>query len=113
MVHYREGGGSVDVTHQIGQARESLKRLLYRYGSVPSSVRGGNYNAYRTHRPWERFPGGSDTGLGWTYLRYPHVASTVWTGLMLIQQFDESSPVNDEGNPFLPPARPVPSPTKR
>ena len=36
------------------------------------------------------YPGGSDTGIGWTYLRYPHAAATAWTGLLMLYQWDKS-----------------------
>mmetsp|Transcript_109607 Transcript_109607/g.338345 ORF Transcript_109607/g.338345 Transcript_109607/m.338345 type:complete len:86 (+) Transcript_109607:168-425(+) len=29
-------------------------------------------------------PGGSATGIGWTYLRFTHTAATAWTGLALL-----------------------------
>lgn len=45
------------------------------------------------------FPGGSDSGLGWTYLRYPHVASTVWSAFVLMYQFDDQAPVREMANP--------------
>lgn len=46
------------------------------------------------------FPGGSDSGLGWTYLRYPHVASTVWAALAVMYQFEEGAPVREMANPY-------------
>lgn len=88
--------------------RDSLKRLLRTYGAVPSSLLGGNYEMWTqrfnasVHSP--NFPGGSDSGLGWTYLRYPHVASTVWAALVVMYQFDEGSPVREMANPYVAPA---------
>jgi len=114
MARYKSahGDADLDLTRQIGAARDSVKRLLRRYSAVPASVRGGAIQQWRFRRPMADFPGGSDTGLGWTYLRYPHVASTVWTGLMLIQQDSEGAPIDPEGNPFAPPSRSVPAATQ-
>jgi len=78
--------------------RSSLLHQLEEYGSVLASVRGGNLEAYEKHSQDPNYPGGSDTGIGWTYLRYPHMAATAWTGLMML-----------EANPFAPPEKPVPS----
>jgi len=107
-VHAR-GGAALDVSVKLEAARDSLKRLLRRYSSVPGSIRGGNYYRWRAEEYWSQFPGGSDTGLGWVYLRFPHVASTVWAGLMLIQQEHAGAPFDPEGNPFSPPSAPVPA----
>lgn len=70
---------------------------LVQYGSVLGSVLGGNYEAYVHGDRASEYPGGSDTGMGWAYLRHPHTAATAWTGLMLLQ-----------ANPFAPPVQPVP-----
>jgi len=92
-------------------ALASLTSLLRRYRSIPASVLGGNYAA------WERFmfcnpnqncpehPGGSDTGLGWSYFRFPHTAATAWTGLALM--FFNGV---EDANPFGPLAKPLPEP---
>ena len=72
---------------------------------MPASVLGGNYATFvnisaerasfgggdiadlpplnKTQYP---YPGGSHTGIGWTYLRYGHAASTAWAGLLLMFQ---------------------------
>ena len=72
---------------------------------MPASVLGGNYATFvnisaerasfgggdiadlppinSTQYP---YPGGSHTGIGWTYLRYGHAASTAWAGLLLMFQ---------------------------
>ena len=55
-------------------------------GAIPASVLGGNIAAYRKNDHASAYPGGSDTGIGWTYLRYPHAASTAWAGLLLLYQ---------------------------
>lgn len=71
---------------------------------MPASILGGNYDMWAsrydasTHSVTH--PGGSDAGLGWTYLRYPHVASTVWAALALMYQFDEGGPTKDMANPY-------------
>jgi hypothetical protein len=84
--------------------RDSIKRLLSTYGAIPASLLGGNYEMWSQRHNASahssRYPGGSDSGLGWTYLRYPHVASTVWGALALMYQFDEDSPVNEMANPY-------------
>ena len=59
-----------------------------------------------------KYPGGSDTGIGWTYLRYPHVAATAWAGMLLLYQFDDDDAVDEDANPFAPPERPVPAPAR-
>lgn len=79
---------------------DALMHQLSEYGAVLGSVRGGNYNAYVQGDRSSPFPGGSDTGMGWAYLRYPHTAATAWTGLVLM-----------EANPFAPPPEPVPAAT--
>jgi len=103
-----KAAGSAAVVKRMKEAasagRDSLKRLLSVYGSVPASIRGGNYDmwALRTNPALHNadYPGGSDTGLGWPYLRYPHVASTVWAGLALAYQFEEGGPVDEMANPY-------------
>ena len=100
----------VDLTARINAARDSLKHLLAVYGSIPASVLGGNIAAYTAGDRTSSYPGGSDTGIGWTYLRYPHAASTAWTGLLLLYQFDESESISEGANPFAPPDRTVPDP---
>lgn len=47
------------------------------YGAVPASVRGGNGDAYNAHNAYAPYPGGSDTGMGFSYLRMIHVASAL------------------------------------
>ena len=110
---------ATDVSERLTQARSSLRSLLNTYGCVPASIlgghpirrlephpvgdtplwncsltrcgmcTGGNIAAWIKNDHAAPFPGGSDTGIGWTYLRYPHVAATAWTGLLLLYQFDE------------------------
>jgi len=98
------------VIPKVNAARDSLKHLLAVYGAVPASVLGGNIAAYTANDHASAYPGGSDTGIGWTYLRYPHAASTAWAGLMLMYQFDEEDGVREDANPFAPPATTVPDP---
>jgi len=95
---------------RMNAARDSLKHLLAVYGTIPASVLGGNIAAYLTNDHTSPYPGGSDTGIGWTYLRYPHAASTAWAGLLLMYQFDETDDVREDANPFAPPATTVPDP---
>ena len=78
---------------RIRAARDSIKHLLAVYRAVPASALGGNFAAYVQNDHSSPYPGGSDTGIGWTYMRYPHAASTAWAGLLLLYQFDE----DDEG----------------
>ena len=121
MAHYRrsygnggEEGGKEGPEPQglgpkLGAARDSLKHLLAAYGCVPASVLGGNIDAYTKNDHAAPYPGGSDTGIGWTYMRYPHAAATAWAGLALMYQFDDADAISDDANPFAPPAAAVPS----
>ena len=52
----------------------SIRQLLQAYQAVPASVLGGNINAYIKNDHAADYPGGSDTGIGWTYLRYPNAS---------------------------------------
>lgn len=88
------------ISNHLQSMQEALLHQLQEYRSVLASVRGGNYHAYTQGNPDPIFPGGSDTGLGWSYLRYPHLAATAWTGLMLL-----------EANPFAPPNNGLPTTT--
>jgi hypothetical protein len=36
-------------------------------------------------------------GIGWSYYRYPHIASSAWLGLALLQKPSEDSPVRSLG----------------
>lgn len=112
MIEFQRQGGDIDVSGKIREARNSIKRLIQTYHTVPPSVLGGNINAWHLEDHERPYPGGSDTGLGWTYLRYPHVASTAWAGLLMIYQPDEGAPIDDEGNPFSVPSSPVPAATQ-
>merc|ERR1740130_870154 len=96
MVRYRAMYGEhYGVTAKINQARDSLKGLLNVYGVVPASVLGGNIDAWHRVRHQDPYPGGSDTGIGWTYLRYPHMASTVWSGFALMYQGADGDAIDD------------------
>lgn len=115
MVHFQSKygpGAYPGLNTYIEAARNSLKQLLTMYGGVPSSVLGGNYPAWQAWSSGQQvdpdYPGGSDTGLGWPYLRYTATAPTAWTGLMLLHQADTSQPVNEDANPYAIPAKPVP-----
>jgi len=95
---------------KIKKSRDSIKKLLDVYGSVPSSILGGNHKRAASQHYFETFPGGSDTGLGWNYFRYPHLASTVWSGLALLNQGDDSARVDSTASPYSPPGQSVPEP---
>lgn len=111
MIRYRAMYGEhYGVTVKINQARDSLKRLLTNYRAVPASVLGGNIDAWHRVRHQATYPGGSDTGIGWTYLRYPHLASTVWTGFALMFQGADGDAIDNLANPYNPPATTVPGP---
>jgi len=116
MIHYKVKFGEMldgrNLSHDIYSVGRSLRGMLFRYGSILASIKGGNSAAWQKH-PGNgakdvEYPGGSDTGFGWTYLRYPHLAATAWTGLFLLQQADLSQPVNEHANPYAPPAKAVP-----
>lgn len=111
MIEYQRQGGRVNAS-KITEARESIKRLIQVYKTVPPSVLGGNINAWHAENHAHPYPGGSDTGLGWTYLRYPHVASVSWAGLLMLYQPADGAPIDDEGNPFSVPSSPVPAATQ-
>lgn len=109
MIHYRATAGEVPgLSDAIVKMRSSLERLLGLYGAVPASILGGNMKAYQLQNRSSQYPGGSDTGLGWTYLRYPHTAATAWTGMMIIMQSTEQDAVDEQGNPYSVPTSPVP-----
>ena len=91
------------VTRRLNASRAALRGLLAAYGFVPASILGGNINAWIKNDHAAEYPGGSDTGIGWTYLRYPHVASSVWTGLLLLHQADDDETLDPHANPFAPP----------
>eukprot|EP00913_Durusdinium_trenchii_P026301 g24679.t1 len=80
--------------------RTSLRTLLKTYGAVPASVRGGNGDAYNERNAYAADPGGSDTGMGFPYLRMIHVASTAWTGLAMIYQTSDEDEISVAGNPM-------------
>ncbi|CAE7500427.1 DEGP1 [Symbiodinium natans] len=105
---FDDGLSDVDVHEEIGRMRQSLLTLLDTYGAVPASVLGGNIQAWKKNEHHRTFPGGSDTGIGWTYYRYPHVAATAWAGLLLLYQFDNETQVNGNANPYSPPDPPLP-----
>mmetsp|Transcript_97416 Transcript_97416/g.275494 ORF Transcript_97416/g.275494 Transcript_97416/m.275494 type:complete len:775 (-) Transcript_97416:83-2407(-) len=116
LIHYRSKYGEMiggrNVSYDIEQVGKSLRGLLQNYGSMLASALGGNSKAWQKH-PGNGarnvpYPGGSDTGFEWTYLRYPHTAATAWTGYFLLMQADASQPLNPHANPYAPPARPVP-----
>lgn len=103
----------VDNNHirsKITDSRDSIKKLLDVYGSVPSSVLGGNHKSAAHQHFMDDFPGGSDTGLGWNYFRYPHLASTVWSGLALLNQGSDHESVDIEASPYAVPNQAVPVP---
>lgn len=104
------GSSMFNVSEFLPKPFASLKKLLRIYKGIPASLKGGNYNAYKSGKRHHKFPGGSDTGLGWSYFRYPHVAATAWTGFSLLMQKDDEGPVDGQGNPFAQPDPPVPRP---
>lgn len=111
MIRYRDTYGpdadGVDVSKHINSMRGSLLALLDRYGAVPASVLGGNYAAYKKNNHSSPYPGGTDTGMDWTYFRYPHLTATAWTGLSLLYQGDDKQAVNHDANPYGIPTKPV------
>jgi hypothetical protein len=113
MVHYKRKygpGTAMELPKRIEEARRSLRTLLKMYKGVPQSVLGGTYHRWQTGKHiGEEFPGGTDTGLGWPYLRYLGTVTTAWAGLALLYQTDPSEAVNEDANPFVPPKSPVPA----
>merc|ERR1711920_434492 len=101
----------IDLSTYIRKSRDSLRRLLGMYGGMPSSVLGGNYAAWQSGERRTLFPGGSDTGIGWPYLRYLATAPTAWTGLLFLYNTDEAAAVNEDANPYAPPLKSVPQET--
>lgn len=113
LAHFQQqygSGAAIGVPQHLKEARNSLRTLLAIYKGVPQSVLGGNYGAWKSgDQIGTQFPGGTETGLGWPYLRYLGTVTTAWTGLALLYQTDWSDPVNEDANPYAPPASPVPS----
>merc|ERR1712232_1404374 len=94
--------------------------MLGMHGSVLATVRGGNMNAYTNKAGMTAalgagvaadYPGGSPNGIPpfLSYYRYPHLAATAWTGMLLLYQAEDGGPVNESSNPYAPPKRSVPS----
>merc|ERR1719323_2518440 len=115
MIHFNRKYGPdayPGLSSYIEAARNSMKLLLNMYAGIPSSILGGNYpawQAFSAHQQVDpKYPGGTDTGLGWPYLRYLATAPTAWTGLLLLYQFDASEPVVEDANPYAVPAKPIP-----
>lgn len=111
LVYYKlkYGVHNEHFAQRLREVRNSLRHLLAMYKGVPASVLGGNFDAYAINDHNARYPGGTDTGIFFTYLRYRHVASTAWTGLLLLYQADEDAPVYEDANPFAPPSTPMPT----
>jgi len=106
---YRYGNDmGLQLQEHARQVIDSLCHLLAMYGGVPASVLGGNMDAFRVKNHTSPYPGGSDTGISYTYLRYNHVASTAWTGLLLLYQANPSEPIDEAANPFATKAMYVP-----
>merc|ERR1740121_118854 len=82
------------------------------YQGIPSSVLGGNYPAWQQFSSYQRinpkYPGGTDTGIGWPYLRYLATAPTAWTGLLMLYQTATGEAVNEDANPYAAPKQTVP-----
>eukprot|EP00435_Cladocopium_sp_Y103_P029321 s2585_g7.t1 len=113
MVMFQEKHGEaalpgIDLKGEVKAIRKSMLKLLDTYNAIPASVLGGNKQAWRKNEHARRFPGGSDTGIGWSYYRYPHIASSAWLGLALLQKPTEDSPVNHHANPYGVPQKPLP-----
>jgi len=113
MAHYQQkydSGADIGLPGHLQQTRNSLRTLLAMYKGVPQSVLGGNYGMWQARR-FGKYPGGTDTGLGWPYLRYLGTVTTAWTGLALMYQADDNGPVNEDANPYALPKQPVPGGT--
>lgn len=95
-----EEGFKKQMKLRLNASRTSLRTLLKTYGAVPASVRGGNGDAYNERNAYAADPGGSDTGMGFPYLRMIHVASTAWTGLAMIYQTSDEDEISVAGNPM-------------
>jgi len=113
MVHYQQkygSGAEFQLAEHLKQARDSLKILLTMYKGVPQSVLGGNYGKWQSGKAiGTKYPGGTDTGLGWPYLRYLGTVPTAWTGLALLYQGGEGLPANEDANPYAVPSMPMPT----
>jgi len=113
LLHFQDrygNGMGLQLQEHARQVIDSLCRLLAMYGGVPASVLGGNMDAFRAKNHTAPYPGGSDTGISYTYLRYNHVASTAWTGLLLLYQANPSEPIDEAANPFATKVISVPEP---
>mmetsp|Transcript_5010 Transcript_5010/g.13982 ORF Transcript_5010/g.13982 Transcript_5010/m.13982 type:complete len:138 (-) Transcript_5010:35-448(-) len=117
MIHYKEKYGATaypgGLDKYIDAARDSFKTILSMYGGIPNTVLGGNYGAWQLFSSYRDinpdYPGGSDTGLGWPYLRYLGTAPTAWAGLMLLFQAGADEAVDPNANPYAAPSKPVPA----
>lgn len=93
----------------VDSVQASLSMLLGMYKGVPASVLGGKRHVDKGQsQTRSRFPGGSDTGLGYADLRYLTVAATAWTGLFYLYQGSGNGTVHEQANPFAKPAGGVP-----
>jgi len=113
LLHYQDRYGNDEglrLQEHARQVIDSLRHLLAMYGGVPASVLGGNMDAFKVKNHTAPYPGGSDTGISYTYLRYNHVASTAWTGLLLLYQANASEPIDEAANPLAIKASSVPKP---
>jgi hypothetical protein len=101
----------------VSKMRFSLSRILTAYKTVPASILGGNDiaskspggNSFTPWTPGNRYPGGSSTGIEYSYKRYPHLASTAWTGMMLMYQWADGAYIDKSKNPYSPPPNGVPT----
>ncbi|MFK7825888.1 MAG: hypothetical protein AB8G05_17175 [Oligoflexales bacterium] len=85
----------------VTDLRNSIKYLFdfYKGGGIPASSQSD---------PNPQARGGFNTGLSWSYFDWPHVASTVWSGLALAYQFEENGGILIGMNPFYPGSSMVP-----
>ncbi|CAE7348213.1 lacC, partial [Symbiodinium pilosum] len=104
FLYHRSQGSDEDfilqLKYRLNASRLSLRTLLKTYGAVPASVRGGNGKQYNAHDAYGPFPGGSDTGMGFPYLRMIHCASTAWTGLLMLYQATDEDRIFESANPL-------------
>mmetsp|Transcript_93510 Transcript_93510/g.204776 ORF Transcript_93510/g.204776 Transcript_93510/m.204776 type:complete len:1463 (-) Transcript_93510:25-4413(-) len=126
LLHYsrhfgdlKRGSEKVDIHDHVKKIEDSLMLLLGMYKGVPGSILGGNRDAWikwsMKQDKWRqdmKFPGGSDTGITWSYLRYTHVAATAWAGLFLLYKGPGDADMNEDVNPLRKPDKPMPASTK-
>ena len=89
----------------IRRAPRCARGLLAAYGFVPASILGGNIAAWIKNDHAATVPGGSDTGIGWTYIRRPHRRVVGVDGAVVAAPGRRRRDARPAANPFAPPEK--------